>query len=165
MAGDKEATRSEMIVAIVFYSICSSMMLVVNKMAMSSYPVAGAVNLMQLGTCSIFVWIVGGLGLAKTDPIKWEMVKPYGIYVCAFAAGIYANMKALGLSNVETIIVFRACTPIAVALIEWMFMDRHRPNNKSCLALLVIVLGAYSYVQLDAEMKMGGMQAYIWIGI
>lgn len=163
MAGDKEATRSEMIAAIVFYSLCSSMMLVVNKLAMRSYPVAGAVNLMQLTSCSIFVFAIGSLGLAKTDPVRWEMVKPYGIYVCAFAAGIYSNMKALGATNVETIIVFRACTPITVAVIEWAFMDRELPSQKSSLALAVIVGGAYTYVSMDAEFSMTGSGAMFWI--
>lgn len=65
----------------------------------------------------------------------------------------------------ETIIVFRACTPIAVAIVEYLFMDRERPNNKSCAALLVIAMGAYAYTKMDAEMKMSGMQAYIWIAL
>lgn len=139
-------------------------MLVVNKLAMSSYPVAGLVNTFQLASCSIFIFIIGALGLAKTDPVKWDMVKPYAIYVCAFAGGIYSNMKALGASNVETIIVFRSCTPITVALIEWAFMDRELPNNKSKAALFVIVAGAYIYVSMDAEMAFNGSEAFFWIG-
>ena len=50
-------------------------------------------------------------------------------------------MKALGATNVETIIVFRACTPITVAVIEWAFMDRELPSQKSSFALAVIVGG------------------------
>ena len=29
------------------------------------------------------------------DPLEMEMIKPYCLYVVAFAAGIYANMRAL----------------------------------------------------------------------
>ena len=31
----------------------------------------------------------------RVDPLEMEMIKPYCLYVVAFAAGIYANMRAL----------------------------------------------------------------------
>ena len=67
-------------------------MLVVNKLAMMSYRVPAVVNLLQLFTCSVFIYVIGFAGV-KTDPLKMEFAKPYAIYVCAFASGIYANMK------------------------------------------------------------------------
>ena len=82
--------------------------------------------------------------------------RPYALYVCAFAAGIYSNMRALAVSNVETIIVFRACTPMCVAVIEYLFMNREFPSSKSVGSLLVVMLGAGLYVSVDAEFKMGG---------
>merc|ERR1719198_1437375 len=105
-----EPGRRDVIVAIIFYSLCSSLMLVVNKLAMMSYRVPAVVNLLQLSTCSVFIWMIGQVGY-KTDALTLEHAKPYAIYVCAFAGSIYANMKALAASNVETIIVFRACSP------------------------------------------------------
>jgi GDP-mannose transporter len=95
----------------------------------------------------------------KIDQLEMEKVKPYCIYVCAFSMGIYANMRALSVSNVETIIVFRACTPMCVAAIEYVFMNREFPNARSTGSLLVVMMGAAFYVSVDAEFKMGGMSA------
>lgn len=39
----------------------------------------------------------------------------------------------------ETIIVFRACVPIVVALLDWAFMGRQLPSLRSWLALAVLV--------------------------
>jgi hypothetical protein len=47
-------------------------------------------------------------GLVATDHFEWRKLKPYLLYVGMFVATIYANMRALQHSNVETIIVFRA---------------------------------------------------------
>ena len=49
-----------------------------------------------------------GTGIVKPDSFEWRKVKPYLLYVGMFVATIYANMRALQHSNVETIIVFRA---------------------------------------------------------
>lgn len=138
------------------------MMLVINKMAMKSYPIPAVVNLYQLATCSIFVFAIGFMGV-KTDKLQMDKIRPYALYVCAFAAGIYSNMRALAVSNVETIIVFRACTPMCVAVIEYLFMNREFPSSKSTGSLLVVMLGAGLYVSVDAEFKMGGMSAYFWV--
>eukprot|EP00037_Helgoeca_nana_P025982 m.289300 g.289300 ORF g.289300 m.289300 type:complete len:314 (+) comp27105_c0_seq1:37-978(+) len=157
-----EASRRDVVVSVIFYSICSSMMLVVNKLAMMSYRVPAVVNLLQLTACTIFIYAIGAVGV-KTDPLKMEYAKPYAIYVCAFAGSIYANMKALAASNVETIIVFRACAPFCTLAIEYFFMDRMLPSKKSAAALSAVAFGAYIYVSLDAEFAMSGISAYFWV--
>eukprot|EP00039_Didymoeca_costata_P018784 m.334951 g.334951 ORF g.334951 m.334951 type:complete len:310 (-) comp17481_c0_seq1:1841-2770(-) len=164
MGEQKKYTTSQIVSAIIFYSICSSMMLVINKLAMRSLPVPSLVSLCQLVSCAIFVYVIGFMGV-KIDHLEMDKVKPYAIYVLAFAAGIYSNMRALAVSNVETIIVFRACTPICVATIEFLFMNREFPNMKSLAALSVVMLGAGTYVSADAEFKMGGLSAYFWVFI
>jgi hypothetical protein len=50
----------------------------------------------------------------------------------------YTNPQALSVSNVETVIVFRACSPIAVTVVEYLFMDRSWPNIRSMFSLLVV---------------------------
>jgi GDP-mannose transporter len=129
---------------------------------MKSFPVPAAVTLVQLASCSIFVWGIGFAGV-KIDQLTIKNARPYAVYVLAFAAGIYSNMRALESSNVETIIVFRACTPMCVAVIEWAFMGRELPDNRSTMALIAVMGGAGAYVSMDAEFKMGGWAAYFWI--
>ena len=49
------------------------------------------------------------------------------------AGSVYASMKALQGSNMETQIVFRSATPIAVSGLEFLFLGRDLPNTK-CVA-------------------------------
>lgn len=72
-------------------------------------------------------------------------------------------MQALAHSNVETVIVFRACTPIAVAFVEYMWMGRALPSTRSALSLAVVALGAMFYCMTDSEFAMKGMEAYYWV--
>lgn len=55
--------------------------------------------------------------------------------------GVYCNMRALAHSNVETVIIFRSCTPLAVSLCDWLFLGRELPAPRSLAALLTIAAG------------------------
>ena len=69
--------------------------------------------------------------LVPVDRYEWRKVKPYLIYVVMFVATIYANMRALQHSNVETIIVFRAVCATAQPAAE------HRPfrGDRPCVCV------------------------------
>ena len=71
-------------------------------------------------------------------------------------------MRALEKSNVETVVIFRACTPLAVSFCDWVFLGRELPSKSSLAALLVIAIGAYGYVLTDSQFKMDGLSAYYW---
>jgi drug/metabolite transporter (DMT)-like permease len=90
-------------------------------------------------------------------------VKAYSMYVVAFVAAIYANMQALSHSNVETVIVFRACSPLAVTVVEYFFMDRSWPSIRSSISLLTVALGALLYCLSDSQLAMNGIGAYSWV--
>jgi len=104
---------------------------------------------------------VGG----EPDPLEWGKVKPFGIYCIAFVASLYCNMRALSELNVETVIVFRAMSPIAVSILDYLYLGRSLPSLKSFTGLTVIVLGAISYVRNDLEFAQKGLQAYTWVGM
>jgi len=87
----------------------------------------------------------------------------FGIYVLAFSAGTWANMKVLQVSNVETVIVFRACAPLLVCVFDYQFHRRALPNRRSVGAMLLIGVGAFSYVLNDRSFKAEGMAAYFWV--
>ena len=72
-------------------------------------------------------------------------------YVFGFVLGIYANMRALASSNVETIIVFRTCVPLCVSILDWHFLGRELPSPRSSAALLLILLGTLGYVMTDKQ--------------
>ena len=90
----------------------------------------------------------------QVDKLEWSKVKAYAWYIVAFVAAIYANMQALSHSNVETVIVFRACSPIAVTVVEYIFMDRAWPSLRSSLSLSIVALGAIFYCMSDSQFQM-----------
>jgi GDP-mannose transporter len=85
------------------------------------------------------------------------------MYIVAFVAAIYANMQALSSSNVETVIVFRACSPIAVSVVEYIFMDRAWPNLRSSISLFLVAFGALVYCMSDSQFALKGIEAYYWV--
>lgn len=148
--------------AIVGYSLCSSTLLLANKMAMEYLPIPSVVSFIQILFSAVVILLFKLCGGA-VDGIEWNKVKAYAMYIVAFVAAIYANMQALSHSNVETVIVFRACSPISVTIVEYFLMDRAWPNIRSMLSLLLVASGALMYCLSDSQFAMAGFRAYTWV--
>lgn len=131
-------------------------------MAISHLPLPSVISFIQIFSSVIIILALKCFGVA-VDALEWSKVKAYAMYIVAFVTAIYANMKALEHSNVETVIVFRACSPIAVTIIEYLFMGRTFPNLRSSFSLLVVALGAILYCLADAEFALNGISAYYWV--
>lgn len=99
----------------------------------------------------------------QVDWFEESKVKAYAIYVVIFILTIFTNMQALSHSNVETVIVFRACSPIAVGIIEYLFMGREAPSTRSMASLVAVLIGAvvYCYSELSARGSVS-TSTYFW---
>eukprot|EP00605_Chrysophyceae_sp_TOSAG23-4_P002860 GSChrysophyteH1.ASY1.ANO1.3150.1 assembled CDS len=131
-------------------------------MAIEYLPLPSVVSFIQIVFSAIVVLLIKCLGV-KVDGLEWEKLKAYSMYIVAFVSAIYANMQALKQSNVETVIVFRACSPIAVSVIEYLFLGREAPSSKSSLSLAMVALGAVVYCLSDSQFMLQGLQAYSWV--
>jgi GDP-mannose transporter len=120
------------------------------------------VSFIQILSSAVFILIIKMFGV-QVDNLEWEKVKSYSLYIVAFVAAIYANMQALAHSNVETVIVFRACSPVAVSIVEYMFMDRAWPSLRSSISLATVALGAIIYCMSDSQLALDGLGAYTWV--
>ena len=148
--------------AVVGYATCSSLMLVINKVAVHHLPAPSFVLLAQV-TCSwVAVKAAGVLGFIEVDEMEWVKLRSFFPVAAAFLACIYTNIKTLQYANVETFIVFRASTPLLIGVCEWAIMGRELPNLRSALAMLALVVGACGYVLFDASFVVHG---YIWVGV
>lgn len=127
-------------------------------------PYPSLVSFIQILSSAIIVYIIKFLGV-HVDELDYEKIKAYTLYIVAFVASIYANMKALNNSNVETVIVFRACSPISVCVIEYLFMDRALPTLRSALSLSAVAIGAIIYCLSDSQLKLEGFSSYTWVMI
>jgi len=71
----------------------------------------------------------------------------------------------LSMANVETVIVFRSCTPIAVSVFDYIFYNRAAPSIRSAFSLLLITAGAMAYILTDRDFQVNGLAAYYWVTI
>ena len=148
--------------AIIAYSICSSTMLLANKYVTVHVPSTVVISLIQLIFTSILLASMKTFGLEKIDDFEWSKVKGYLINTFFFFCSLFTNIKALSSSNVETVIVFRSCSPIAICLIEYVFLDRELPSLRSSLALLGVAAGAVIYCIHESSFQLDGFRSYGW---
>lgn len=131
-------------------------------MVIEYLPVPSVVSFIQIISSTVAILVYKMLG-GTVDSIEWPKLKAYSLYIVAFVAAIYANMQALAHSNVETVIVFRACSPIAVTVVEYLLMDRAWPSLRSSFSLIIVAIGAMFYCQSDSEFALKGISAYYWV--
>lgn len=132
--------------AVIFYCLCSGSMLLVNKLAVSHIPSPALVTLCQFASASVVVYMGKLTKLIEVDDFEWSKMKYFLIYVVLFTIGTWTNMKVLSMANVETVIVFRSCTPLAVCFFDYFFYERALPGLRSAFSLLMITFGAFCYM-------------------
>ena len=158
---EDSSTPLAVALAILSYSLCSSTLLLANKMAIEYLPFPSVVSFFQIVFAAI---VVLGLKCCVTiDSLDMVKFKAFAMYIVAFVSAIYANMQALQASNVETVIVFRACSPIAVCAVEYFFMGRALPSKQSAISLSLVASGAMLYCYCDSEFTLNGIKAYTWV--
>lgn len=156
---------------VAFYCFCSGGMLVLNKLAVHHIHAPAFVTVVQFVATAVGVMAGWACGALELDTLEWRKVKHFVVYILAFSGGTWANMKVLMVANVETIIVFRSCAPICVSVLDYIFYNRALPSRRSCLAMVLIVLGASAYVALDSKSgqtlaeRETQQAAYTWVAV
>ena len=155
-------SRSTVACAVAGYATCSSLMLVVNKVAVHFLPAPSFLLLVQVAVSAAAVKGCGALGWIDVDELEWGKFRSFFPVAAAFLACIYANIKTLQYSNVETFIVFRNSTPPLIGIAEWALMGRELPNCRSAASMLLVICAASAYVMTDASFVVRG---YVWVAI
>jgi GDP-mannose transporter len=137
-------------------------MLIINKVAVYLFPIPTVLLVIQLFVSSAIIFAMGNMGFMKVDPLEWSKIKQYFGVVFVFLANIFTNIKALQYSNVETVIVFRTCTTLAIAYGDFKFLNRGPPGSRILGCLFLIVLGAIIYVFADSSLQ---VESYFWVGL
>jgi len=128
-------------------------------------PVPASIFCLQIGVTIVFIYAAQALQWLEVDRITWGNVKCFVPYICSFVLSLYSNGRALASSNVETVIVFRACSPICVSFLDYLFLGRELPSRRSTAALLGVLAGAVGYVLTDSEFALRGLRAYFWVSV
>jgi len=150
------------------YVMCSSLALVANKVVMTFLDIPGSVFCLQIFVTVAFILFgaaAGCIAVTQDEILSMTNVKIFAPYMCSFVLSLYSNGKALSVSNMETVIVFRACSPLFVSVLDYLFLGRELPNPRSLVALLGVVAGAVAYVLADGDFMVRGIAAYNWVCI
>lgn len=158
----KLSAKHEVAASVILYSLCSGSLVLLNKLTLHHLPYPSLVVSFQLSATILFILGAKHSGQLQVDDLEWKFVVPYLYYIVAFALGVYCNMRSLSISNVETVIVFRALSPCLVAFLDALFLGREYPSVRSWIALGTIVLGAYGYASFDVTFQTQGYSAYVW---
>ena len=164
------ASTSTVVIAMVVYSLASTSMMIVNKMVMRSAPLPSFFSTIQFAATVLTVEVLGRApsctGCPRSDiELRWPRLRPYVQHGVIFVAAIYCNMQALRHTNIETIILFRASTPLIVSVLDRACLGRDWPSLRSLLALSVLAAAAVGYVLSDNAFRMKGFGAYTWVSL
>ena len=157
------AMAKDKLIWILIYSACSSTMLVINKLAVSANGLPTVVSGAQLAVSAGVVAVMEAFGAGVLGPFERKRIVPFVTYTSMFAAGLFANMKALMLTNVGAVIAARCCLPLIVCVIEWAFMGRMFPNSRSIASLIGVVLSASFYISNDTGVSVDGGAGMFWL--
>ncbi|KAG7555890.1 Sugar phosphate transporter domain [Arabidopsis suecica] len=153
---NKQLTTSSLVIG---YALCSSLLAVINKLAITYFNYPGLLTALQYLTCTVAVWLLGKSGLINHDPFTWDTAKKFLPAAIVFYLAIFTNTNLLRHANVDTFIVFRSLTPLLVAIADTVFRSQPLPSRLTFLSLFVILAGAVGYVATDSSFT---LTAYSW---
>ncbi|EFJ47374.1 hypothetical protein VOLCADRAFT_105165 [Volvox carteri f. nagariensis] len=147
-------------IVILYYAICSSTMLVINKVAIYHFPCPISLLCLQLFFSAFAVTLGHYVGVVSAEAIDFDKLKKFVWVVVGFLGTIFANIKVLQHANVETFITFRSTTPLILSICDYIYLGRALPTMRSWLSLVVLLSGSFGYVLVDSDFK---IDAYYWL--
>ncbi|BDA41519.1 GDP-fucose transporter 1 [Coccomyxa sp. Obi] len=161
-AGGKPSNAVLVAVLVVSYSLCSSMLLILNKVAVTYIPAPSFILFCQLASCAAYVKFSAMAGFIEAEGLEWGKSKKFALIVAGFIGTLFSNVTSLRYVPVDTIICFRASCPLVIAVIEYFYLDRELPSMRSWGSLIGVFLGVTVYTYQDIHFTVIG---YVWIAI
>lgn len=144
---------------VIGYALCSSLLAIINKYAITKFNYPGLLTAVQYLTSALGVWVLGKLGFLYHDAFTFETAKKFFPAAVVFYLAIFTNTNLLRHANVDTFIVFRSLTPLLVAIADTTFRKQPCPSKLTFLSLVIILGGAVGYVMDDSAFT---LTAYSW---
>ncbi|XP_066352397.1 GDP-fucose transporter 1-like [Miscanthus floridulus] len=144
---------------VVGYALCSSLLAIINKYAITKFSYPGLLTALQYLTSVVGVWVLGKLGFLCHDAFNLQTAKKFAPAAVVFYLAIFTNTHLLKHANVDTFIVFRSLTPLLVAIADTTFRKQPCPSKLTFLSLVIILGGAVGYVMTDSAFT---LTAYSW---
>lgn len=112
-----------------YYGLCSSTLIVINKVAVHTLRAPTFILILQLAFAAGTVKGLNVFGVLEAEKLEWRLVRPFLLIVAGFLGTLFANIKVLVYSNVETFITFRSSTPLVLSVFDYLFLGRELPGK------------------------------------
>ena len=145
---------------ILYYTLMSSMMLIVNKVTIYMLPFPFFILSCQTLLAAAIMISFRICGNLHIDKLPRQFRPHFALLVMGFVGTIYCNIKTLQYSNVETFITFRSSTPLVISIIDYSFLGRQFVSKRSLASLLMMICGSAGYVYFDSGFH---VMAYTWL--
>ena len=149
---------------IVATSLCSTCMMITNKVILNRahFP-------LSLTLCQLFA------AFALTSPkllstgftkIDWRGVSLYVLEAMLFALSLYANLQTLMRTSVGTVIVGRSVVPLLTLMVE-RFLPKNAPgmkySSRRLISLLSVILFSVLYAMTDGKLHVSHGLDALWL--
>lgn len=131
--------------SVILYMLSSSSMLILNKMALVNFNSPTCLLIIQLWFSACFVFILGRTGVVELNELSYKTANKFKLVPLSFLLILYANMKILQHSNVETFIIIRASTTVIMSILDVEFLNRQLPSLKSWVSIVGVLLCTIGY--------------------
>lgn len=151
---------------VVLWTIASTSMMIVNKMALKVLPLPLTLVAVQMVIAIFLILVLKGPRELLSEIYEHaEQAKRWTSLTVLFAAGLLTSMWALGLGSVPMLLVLRNLMPLVSLFAERVFLPSaaSRPITlKAVIALTLLALGTvlYAYRYMEAG---GSAHAVGWI--
>ena len=152
-----ESVSSASIAVFVAYFVVSSTMLLFNKACMIVLPAPCTVTLLQVSVTTLLIALAWCCSLVEIQAVDRAVLSQYVTYALIFALGVNFTMRSLAVTNVETVLLFRSCSPVLVAFVDTLCLGREMPSCRSFASMLCIVLGATWFAASELQTETSGL--------
>lgn len=154
---------SGLIFAVVFFMICSSGMLLVNKAVMNIWDLPITVTIIQMAFCAATVGCSNICFPGTVKVGKWADARRWALWVpFLFALMLASSMLALSYCSTGAVVVTRNIAPLISLPIEAMTGEKVAVDVWTVLALVYTLGGVYLYMVNDVQFSLIGFLCIIF---
>ena len=162
--GSSETASTKTVVTLVIYCISGSLLTLVNKLAITVFPLTNLLLVLQNGVTVallLFNFHFCPLSPEPMPSLTAAIVRVWIPVVLLFVMMLTSSLFALIYVSVPTVIVIRNLSTLSVAVLEYFVLGK-TISNLSIGTLLGMLLGAIFYAIHDLTFS---IQGYIWLTV
>lgn len=139
------ARRSGPLVSGTAYCISSCSMILLNKIALSSYGFTAEISLVfyQNLISSVIVAVLGLCGVVSVERLNWKLIRVWIPVNIIFIGMLVSSMYSLRYINIAMVTILKNVTNIMTAIGE-LYIYRKHQNQKVWIAMFLMIISAIS---------------------